>query len=127
MTEKSKPVGVISDRDIFYRWTRGVPFAFQDLENLPIVQIMRTHLPVVTPEINLTQVVKWMSEFGTSAILSRTIDGDWGIITESDLLAALDKLLSKEQMRQELLREGETALASPLVQKMMEMIAQMGI
>ncbi len=127
VTENDHPIGVLNDRDVFYHWGRGAFLTRSDFESFPIETITRTHLPIVTKKTTLSEVVRWMKNLGTSALLSQTNDNQWSIITESDLLMALDQILEKKQWPEQLLAEGESQLASPLVQKLMEMLGQMGI
>lgn len=68
-----------------------------------------------------------MEALGVSAVLSHNADGTWGILTETDLLKLLNDIAHKSSWRKELLSEAETALASPVLQKLIESVNQMGI
>ena len=125
--ENGDPVGIISDRDILFKWIRATSIASTALGKLPIEPIARIRLPVIKPETSLSQTLNWMGQYGTSAMLSRNDQGNWGIVTETDLLRALDKILIRVEWRKKLLIDGESVLSAPLVQKLMEMLSQMGL
>lgn len=127
VTENNDPIGILSDRDILFRWVRG-PFVTRDeFDNLPIHPLVRTHLPVVTEKTSLSETLGWMRNLGTSALLSYNSSKHWSIITETDLLLALDSMVKNKNWRHELIAETESELASPLVQKLVENLVQMGL
>lgn len=127
VTENNDPIGILNDRDIFFRWVKGSFNTRFEFDNTPIETVIRSHLPIANEKTTLSEVLDWMNNSGTSAILAKKEPNDWRIITESDLLNALDFVLKKKDWHQRLIFQGEKQLASPVVQKLLETLTQMGI
>jgi CBS domain-containing protein len=127
ITENNLPVGILTDRDMLYKSyssTDGLPTA---LKNLSIDSVMRRKVPIIDSKTTLSETLEEMDALGISAVLLRNANGSWGIITETDLLRLLNKLVHKLNWKKTLVMETETALASPVLQKLIEMANQMGI
>lgn len=127
VTEKNFPIGILTDRDIFYRCYPLTGKGTSPFVALTIEEITRRRVPVIDSKTTLSKTLEEMEALGVSAVLSHNADGTWGILTETDLLKLLNDIAHKSSWRKELLSEAETALASPVLQKLIESVNQMGI
>ncbi|NBY19118.1 CBS domain-containing protein [bacterium] len=48
VTENNDPIGLVSDRDVFFRWFRGNFLSRSEFEQSPVHYLVRTHLPFIT-------------------------------------------------------------------------------
>lgn len=127
VTENNDPIGLISDRDVFFRWFRGNFLSRSEFEQSPVHYLVRTHLPFITEKTTLLEVSEWMQKYGTSALLSKSGKNNWGIVTETDLLISLIGILKKLDFPRSLWLEGQQELSSPLVQRIIESLVQAGL
>ena len=127
VTHKGLPIGTIDDRDIFYRWFHQAKSQRVDLESLSVNSVLRTGLPLITPETPLLKILEWMNDCKTSVLLYKENPTSWRAITETDLLKLMDYWLQPNKPFQALRTETETNLAYPLAQKVIEMLSLMGI
>lgn len=127
VTENNDPVGILSDRDIFFRWFKGGYQNHWDFEISPIGPSIRTHLPCITEKTTLLEATDWMGQFRTSALLVKRGLNKWGIITDTDLLKSLVTILQRKNWVQELALTSESELSTPLVQKLIDNLVQAGL
>jgi predicted transcriptional regulator len=127
ITENSQPLGILTDRDIFYLWAQNTHSTLSSMSQIPVLAVMRSNMPVVKANTTLTEVVRWMKDLQVSALLSESATGRFSIITETDLLAALDKMLNRSNWKTNLLSTVESQMTSPVVQELLIWLGQMGI
>ena len=119
--------GTVSDRDIFYRWFNQSEGENFTLNELPVSSAARKDCPIINPETSLFQIAEWMRNYSVSVLPYRGQDGSFKTITETDLLNILWGMIKRENIFDKFLKATETGLASPTVQKIIEMLSQLGI
>jgi CBS domain-containing protein len=127
VTENNSPIGVLTDRDIFYRFFPSKFKGANSFEAVTIGSVVRRNVPVLSSTTKLSEALEKIETFGISAILHRNPDGSWGVITETDLLVLLNKIVHEVNWRRAFLAETETTLASPILQTLIERLNQIGL
>jgi len=100
---------------------------FANLRDLKAVDAISNEIPAVDDRFNLRQALSEILERGQTAILVRERDGAVRIVTETDLLRALDRLVKHSSPTESALKRIEMALGQPLVQVFSKFLSDAGI
>lgn len=125
--ESGRIIGTVSDRDLFYFWYKQKADDVFYFQNLTVIEAARTDCPILTYSTSLQQTLNWMQDFRTSILLYANSKEEWGTVTDSDLLNIFWQTTKQESFIGGIVTESEIKLASPLAQKTIELITQMGI
>jgi len=89
VTRAKKPIGILTERDI----VRDVLVANIDPKKIAVKNVMNKDVPVVTPDINIFDLVKFMKERFLRRVPVVNKKGELiGVITQSDVANAVIKV-----------------------------------
>ena len=123
--EGERIVGLVSYKDLF--GTLLKEGSLRDFQFVPVARIMRRDVLVVNEGTEIREVLHEMrvKKLGALPVVR---DGKLsGIVTESDMLRVLEKLVGGEKQETRLVEKGESLLANPLVQRVVYQLSEMGI
>jgi acetoin utilization protein AcuB len=124
--ERGAVSGVVSDRDIFEKAI--APGGATLRADLTVADVMVPLADAVLEDTSLAQVLALMWSHRVSGLPVVRANGEVGIVTETDLLRALIRQLEEEAHPiDDAVARGQVALANPLVQSAMRLIAEAGI
>lgn len=114
-------VGIVSDRDLM---TRALSIGMADqLSWVSVGDAMRRDPPVISATTEIGEVLKLMFTGGYSGMPVVEAGALRGVVTESDILRFTAKILEDNVV----VVPGMQYLANPLAQKLMSLLAALGI
>lgn len=118
-------VGIVSDRDLLFK---GIPLHGEVLNPmLTVAEVMTPLHELLTEDTSVDEALELMVESRTDA-LPVVRHGDLvQIVTQADLLRVLTKLMKNGPSVGGAKERGQVAMANPVVQNVMNLVAEMGI
>lgn len=118
-------VGMITAKELLTE--AGASDWFGAGRTVAVGEIMRMAVPIIDETTDIKTALAQMIENGVTA-LPMTVRGKvTGIITETDMLRLMEKLLEKRSSLSDAISRGEAAISSPLVQNLMKSLSDAGI
>jgi CBS domain-containing protein len=119
-------VGVVADRDL---WEKGYQSSMKGFdESKQVKDVMTVGVPIVDGDDDMAKIFEVMQEFKTSAVPVAHGGEITGLVTDSDLIAALkDVMTGGIGSEQELNVVSGVILANPIIQRAMKLLADIGI
>lgn len=124
---RGRAAGVLSYRDVLDRGLRPQDFALD--QTLKVADLMQACTAAVAGETTIRSALETMTRAGASA-LPVMVDGTLvGILTETDLLRVLGRLIEKEEAGslETASRQGRLVLSNPVLQNALQLLAEAGI
>lgn len=90
-------------------------------------ELMRVGVPVLDEHTDIKTALSLMLEKGLTAIPYQIEGKISGILTETDLLHLMDKLLIPYDRKETFIERSETLAAQPVIQRVLKMLADAGI
>lgn len=117
--------GIVSDRDFMAGAVRSGKWT--GLDGMKVRDVMHSDAPMVGASTELREVLALMQESQADAVL--IVDGQriLAIVTETDLLRGVRRILHQPSRFDILRAESEMAAANPLAQSIMSLLADIGI
>ncbi len=123
--EGERIVGLVSYKDLLERLVSEG--SLRDFQFIHVARIMREDVLVVNEGTEIREVLHEMREKKLGA-LPVIRDGKLtGIVTESDMLRIMERLLDTPPRETRLVEKGESLLSNPLVQRVVYQLSEMGI
>jgi len=117
--------GIISDRDIFsYLYAKGENTG---LSKLSVFEIMRKDVPVIKESTSMSEALSLMVEWELSALPIMKNGQISGIVTESDLLKAFQRVLQQKTPFKNAVHQGEAILADPVTRSLVSVLSELGL
>lgn len=118
-------VGIVSDRDLLFK---GMPLHGEVLNPMLTVFEVMTPLPkLLSEDSSVDEALSLMLKYRTDA-LPVIRHGDFvQIVTQEDLLRILTKVLHDGPTLREARDRGQVAMANPVIQNVLNLVAEMGI
>ena len=118
--------GILSARDVFEKAI--APGGATLRGELAVSEVMVALTEAVTEETSLREALALMWSNRVTGLPVVRADGQVGIVTETDLLRALARQLGDDEHPiEDAVARGQVALANPLVQSAMRLLAEAGI
>jgi CBS domain-containing protein len=126
VVDETMVVGVVADRDL---WEKGYQFSLNGFdESKRVKDVMTVGVPIVDGDDDMTKIFEVMQEFKTSAVPVAHGGEITGLVTDSDLIAALKDVMGGEMgSDDELNVVSGVILANPIIQRAMKLLADIGI
>jgi CBS domain-containing protein len=123
--EATKFVGIVSDRDILFHAVSlgGTKF----IAELTVGKVMRKDLPTVSEATEVQRAFALMQEAQSDALPILSGDTITGVVTQTDMMHALEHLLRKRHKEETLLAQEDSILVNPLSQRLIQMLSEIGI
>ncbi len=115
--------GVISDRDILEKAFDQETMKIST--SLRVIDVMTSQVPVLDQDTNIGSALAALRQYKVSALPIR-VNNQLGIVTETDFLDML-AATHRAGLDRDVAVPVEVALANPLMQKVMQMLADIGI
>ncbi len=118
-------VGIVSDRDLLFK---GIPLHGEVLNPMLTVAEVMTPLPrLLSEDSSVDEALELMVQYRTDA-LPVVRSGDLvQIVTQEDLLRLLTRLVQNGPTLRDATDRGRVAMANPVVQNVLNLVAEMGI
>lgn len=121
--EKDQFKGLVEGRDLmfFSQYSTG------PLNNRKVSDVMRKNVPMIYDSTEVGGVLDMMLSYHLSAVPVVEKGKIVGIVTETDLLKLLNKMLGRNHRLPILAQEGEAILANPLLQNLFRILENLGL
>ncbi len=118
-------VGIVSDRDLLFK---GIPLHGEVLNPMITVAEVMTPLPqLLTEDTSADEALELMVKMRTDALPVVRHGDVVQIVTQGDLLRVLTRLMQNGPTYDGAKERGQVAMANPVVQNVMNLVAEMGI
>ncbi len=118
-------VGIVSDRNLLFK---GIPLHGEVLNPMLTVAEVMTPLPrLLTEDSSVDEALALMLKYRTDALPVVRPGGLVQIVTQEDLLRLMAKLMQHGPTLKDATVRGQVAMANPVVQKVLNLVAEMGI
>ncbi len=115
--------GLVEGRDLIF----SAQYFADKFNTKKVSDVMRTEVPMIYESTDVGAVAEMMLNNRLTAIPIVEAGRIKGILTESDLLRLFQTILGKNTGLPILVKEGEAALANPLIQKVFQLLSELGI
>lgn len=116
---------LVSDRDFFSRAIEGGNLV--DLRTVKVEDVMHIDVPTCDETTELRDALALMTESRSSALIITRENTISGLLTETDFLRALQRLLSHASPLDRLETESKMVMANPLSQSIASLLSAIGI
>jgi len=124
VAQSDQILGVLSDRSVLEaQFKRG----FASLAELKAGEALDTGIGTVDERVEVRQALRALLDRGDSALLVRDHERVAAIVTETDLLRALDRILHHRSVLESLKGQVEGFLAEPVVRFLTKILGDSGI
>ena len=117
--------GLVSARDLLYggdghNW-------YGSTTKITVGQTLRTLTPPISERTDIRAALSLMLQNGVTALPVIKDGAVFDIVTETDLLRLIEKLVDDRHQKNNLVSKGEAALAHPSAQRLVHALGEMGI
>jgi acetoin utilization protein AcuB len=123
--EGEKFAGIVSDRDILLH---AIHLGnIKRISEFTVGQAMRKDLPAIEESTEVREAFAMMQETQSDALPILRGAKIMGILTETDMMRGLEHLLRKEHNGRSLVAREESLLVNPLSQRLIQLLADIGV
>ncbi len=119
-------IGLVTSKELL-KEVEGATW-YGSARTVTVGEVMRFDVPELDENSNVRTALKCMLDNGLTALPLTRKGKVVGIITETDLLRLMERLLDDHHSKlREIVNRGEVALAHPLVQNVMKALSEAGV